>query len=248
MPLGCAVGKWSEGLPLVTVPHGEPKAVTLVVPYYNAPVFLDYQVQGWRDVPVDLWPWLSLILVDDGSQQPAPVLDLPFRSRVFRIEVDVPWNWLAARNIGAHYAESPWLLLTDIDHVVPPETLRAAIFGQHDPAVIYGFSRREHTGAAVHSHSASFLMARSLFWRIGGYDEALSGVYGTDGAFRKRCAEFARFKILTDALVRHEYVADSSVDLPRKTDAMREARRKRFASVKPGPPKTLTFPYHEVTA
>jgi glycosyltransferase involved in cell wall biosynthesis len=243
------MAKWAEELPIVTVPMGNPKSVTLVVPYYNAPIFLAEQITRWQTVPDELWPYLSLIVVDDGSRLPAQTFSLPFRSRLFRIDVDVAWNWLAARNIGAHHADTPWLLLTDIDHVVPHDTLRACVFGQHSEQSIYGFSRREHTGNVIHSHSASFLMARSLFWQIGGYDEALSGVYGTDGAFRKRCEQHAKFKILTDEIIRYEFVHDSSVDLPRKTPEMREARRKRFAAVGVNPvPKTLSFPYHQVTA
>jgi hypothetical protein len=51
-------------------------------------------------------------------------------------------------------------------------------------------------------------------------------------------------------LIRYEYVADSSVTTyERKTPAMREQRRQRFASVPhDGRPKVLSFPYHEVTA
>src|SRR6185436_13220201 len=122
---------------------------------------------------------LKVIVVDDGSPSKPLALpdDLPCAIRGFRIERDVPWNWLAARNIGAHHAQDGWLLLTDMDHEVPMATLRAVIWSRHDAAVIYAFSRREHTGELLSPHSASFLMHRDLFWRIGGYDERLSGHY-----------------------------------------------------------------------
>jgi hypothetical protein len=250
MPWDTGVGKpWCDVLPVVNVPMGtEPKRLTLVVPYYECPEFYLQQVVHW-DALANEYPF-RVIVVDDGSPSPAPFwphIERPWL-RGFRIENDVPWNWLAARNIGAHHADDGWLLLTDMDHIVPRETLSAVLYGQHDPAVVYAFSRREHTGAKIHPHSASFLMTRAMFWNIGGYDERLSGVYGTDGAYRKRLTATAPVRILADELERHEYVADASVTTyERKTPAMRQAKARRFAGLTPGPPKVLSFPYHEVT-
>lgn len=240
---------WADGLTRVTVaPGGPAKRLTLVFPYYESPTFLARQYAIWQSYAPDVRP--AVIVVDDGSPvaPAAAVLAGSCGVRLFRIEVDVPWNWLAARNIGAHHAEDGWLLLTDMDHVVPPETLGAVLTGDHHPAVVYAFARREHTGAALHPHSASFLMTREMFWTIGGYDERLSGVYGTDGAYRRRLSAAAPIHVLTDHLIRHEYQADSSVTTyERKTPAMRAAKHKRLAAIRPHtPPVTLSFPYHEV--
>lgn len=252
MPLGCAVGKpWSDGLTVVDVPRGrDPKRVTVVWPFYQAHLFLADQIHiWWERWPEDLWNFVEVIVVDDGSPVPARLRKTPCRTRLFRIEQDVPWNWLAARNIGAHHAETEWLILTDIDHVIPEDTLRGVVFGQHDPNVVYAFSRREHTGESVNPHSASFFMTKAKFWQIGGYDERLAGVYGTDGSYRKRMMAKSVVKVLAEELIRYEYVADSSVTTyERKTPAMRQARARKFASVTSGDPKTLSFPYHEVTA
>ena len=244
------MGKWLDGANPVTVPMGQPKRVTLVYPYYQCAQFFTTQLGVWRDYPCELSAFVRVIVVDDGSPQPASLpTDRPCGLRLFRIEQDVPWNWLAARNIGAHHADDGWLLLTDMDHVVTSDTLRAVVLGQHDPATVYAFSRREHTGARINSHSASFLMTKAMFWNIGGYDERLSGVYGTDGAYRKRLTAKAPVALLADELVRHEYVADASVTTyERKTPAMRDAKRRTFARLQPGPVKTLTFAYHEVAA
>lgn len=244
--------RWADALPVVTVPRGvDPKAVTFVYPFYDNPRFLARQIEQWWAYPPDLRRYVRAIVVDDGSPLPATLpAERPFPMRLFRIERDVPWNWLAARNIGAHEAETTWLVLTDMDHVIPAKTAEALVFGLHDHRRIYAFWRRESTGAAVTPHSASFFLTRSLFWKIGGYDEALSGHYGTDGDYRRRAQTVAEFRVLTDVLIRHEFDEDScTTRYRRKLPADAAAVRQLVAARGPGwRPRTLSFAYHEVTA
>lgn len=248
---------WDVGLPRVSVRQGStPKSVTLVLPYYGNPEFLSHQLRWWKEVPADLRIYLRLILTDDGTPwslgPAASVLvgaDLPFQARLFRISVDVPWNWLAARNIGAHHAEDGWLLLTDIDHVARQATLERLVYGEHDVNTVYGFSRIEHDGRPVHPHSASFFMTRAMFWRIGGYDERYSGHYGSDGRYRHRLRATAPLVILNDRLERHEKRGDSSTNVyARKTQADYDALARIDAEVKASgePPRVLSFEYAEV--
>lgn len=241
---------WCDGLPVVTVPSSTaPKRVTMVVPYYENAQWVSTLVDVfWPRLPAPLLEYFTTILVDDGSPVPLPRLAAAFRIRQFRIDVDVRWNWLAARNIGAHHAADEWLLLTDIDHVLPPETLSALIWGAHDPAVVYAFRRVEHTGASLVPHSASFFLTRAQFWAIGGYDEALSGHYGTDGDFRRRVAAVAPIQVLTDFLVRYEHCGDSSTTRYQRKQPQDAAVKSLIARRRPGwRPRTLSFPYHEVT-
>lgn len=241
---------WANAVPVVTVSRSEtPKPVTFVYPYYQNREFFTQQLAGWFRYPEALRAHLSVIVVDDGSPEPLEHIKArPFALRQFRIARDIPWNWLAARNIGMHHAAHGWCLMTDMDHVVPAETAEALVFGQHDPTVAYAFSRVEHTGETVHPHSASWFLKKSLFWQIGGYDESYSGSYGTDGLFRRRLMASATTRVLSDTLIRHEHVADASTSAyERKTPADAARLRQITASLKPNHrPKTLSFPYREV--
>jgi glycosyltransferase involved in cell wall biosynthesis len=213
------------------------KDIQFVYPYYENPMFLERQIRHWLRYPKSLRCCIRAIVVDDGSPDNAAVdvlrsfPELPFSVRLFRIEVDVRWNWLAARNIGMHHATSGWCVVTDMDHMIPAAVAERLITCRHDEAVIYRFSRVEHTGEAIHPHPNSMFMQRSVFWKVGGYDEELSGFYGT----------------LSDALERHEHVGDSStVKYLRKQ--LQDAGKKAIVARR-GPtwrPKVLSFPYHEV--
>lgn len=243
---------WCAQMPLVEVPRSDmAKPLTLIYPFYENHDFFGQQLEGWAALPAYLLAHLSVIVVDDGSPVPASEVlmgrALPFPVRLFRIGVDVRWNWLAARNIGFHHAPEGWCLVTDMDHVVPERTLRSVLFGVHDGAVIYGFSRREHTGEQVSPHPNSWLVTRALFWRIGGYDETLSGHYGTDGDWRRRCLATAPMHILTDELIRHERQGDASTTrYLRKQPEDAGVKRLVQARKKGWRPKTLSFPYTEV--
>lgn len=246
-----------DDAPVVTVPRTvyPQRDVTLVFPYYENPRFLARQAELWASLPDELRTSVSVIVVDDGSPRvPAErAIDwshLKHRMfgnvRLFRIDVDVRWNWLAARNVGAHHVRDVWMSVTDMDHTYPLDTVRAVVTGRLDPGVIYRYSR---TGGKTHPHPNSWLMTRDMFWRVGGYDEACSGYYGTDGDYRRRCAAAAPIRILSEPLELHEHEGDSSTThyLRKQPE---DAAVKRLIRARPRDgswrPRVLSFPYHEV--
>ncbi len=230
------------------------RRITLIYPYYENPAFFQRQLGHWNCMAADLREVISVVVVDDGSpSNPAEKIvrscgNLGFDFRLFRIEVDVRWNWLAARNIAAHHATDKWILLTDMDHVVPLDVLRTLVSAELSDNTIYRFSRREHDGKQIHPHPNSWFMTRQMYWAIGGYDEDASGYYGTDGDYRRRAAETATVEILPLELERHEYQGDSSTTAYKRKQR-EDARGKQILRDKARrglPPKVLSFPYHEV--
>jgi hypothetical protein len=243
-----------DDAPVITVKGDDAnKPVNLIVPYYENPRMLARQVARWKNYPRDLRESLSITIIDDGSptvpaQTPLEEVGVEGLSlRLFRIEVDVCWNWLAARNIGFHHAPEGYCAVTDIDHVVPLQTLMTLITGRFDPQVIYRFSRLESDGTKIKPHPNSWFMTRAMFWNVGGYDEAFSGHYGTDAEYRRRCVSKAPIRILHDFLVRYEYFMDSSTTRYLRNQPEDEAVGHIIAQRgRDWKPRTLSFPYREI--
>ena len=237
--------------------------LTLVYSYYENWKMLQEQLKFWSEYPPNVLKHVEFIVTDDCSTN-APlnsafVLPANLNIRIFRITKKVPWNWLACRNIGAHHAKGDWLLLTDMDHVLLPQYSNQTLLltKKLSPDFVYMFSRRDmpHMKKVPH-HKDSFFLSKDLFWRSGGYDEDLSGHYGTSGQFRRRVIKCATgWEILDIPLIRYSRsVIDDActVNFVRKTAdgahhrAMKKIIRNKILSGTSNVIKTLSFPYEEV--
>lgn len=201
-----------------------PRPWTLVLPYYENPGMLLMQLQHLEQWSPESRECLRLIVVDDGSPtKPAlPVFQewgwdkdpLPFRFQLYRIGVDVRWNWIACRNLAMAKAETEWRLMTDIDHLVPEQTADFIANGSIKARRIYRFARKDWPALTDYKpHPNSWLMTGAMFDKVGGYDERFSGYYGTDGMFRDRCIAAAeQVMMIAQPLLRvaREQVADAS--------------------------------------
>lgn len=231
------------------------REITIVLPHYMNRGMLLEQQRVWADYPADLRSRVHVVVVDDCSpkgQSPTPE-DVTIKGlasfRIYRLKEKKRWNWLACRNLGAKLATTEWILLTDIDHAVPAETLRRILDGPLDPDCAYKFKRIDAprpwpydlSQCAIHKvHNDSWLQTRALFFdpRVGGYDETLSGLYGTSGEYRDRLAVAARAHvILNEKLIRYprEVIADASTSpdvYTRKGDPDNDEELKRRKAIR----------------
>ncbi len=189
--------------------------LSLVMPFYRNSRMLCRHLMVWRDEwSAELKRDIEIVLVDDGSPEPAADViaemwngdrtGLPALS-LYRVLEDRPWHQHGARNLGAHVAEGRWLLMTDMDHVVPASTLNEILgvlqttpkndvltFGRVDaPATLTWradhwteFARTRREDGTLKPHVNSFCVSRKRYWALGGYDEDFVG-YGTDAQFRR---------------------------------------------------------------
>jgi hypothetical protein len=166
--------------------------LTLVYPYYNNGSMLERQLDAWARY-ADPARWQAII-VDDGSRDdPAQphLRDVGFPLALYRIREDIPWNQDGARNLAMYHAHG-WCLLSDMDHLLPPEQATRLLTVAKDPERYYTLDRQLSDGRPLRRAPNILLLHCDLFARVGGYDEAYSGYYGSDVAFRRRLAERAR--------------------------------------------------------
>lgn len=223
---------------------------------------LERQFRAMESLPDDLRDQLGMIVVDDGSPSGLAFgrqIGLPLS--VYRIDVDVRWNQDAARNIAAHHARTRWLLLTDMDHLVPEATWRALCADKLNKEYVYRFQRctldadgEKPTISPYKPHPNSWLMTKDMYDRIGGYDERFAGHYGTDAEFRDRVEKSCRNVIMLIyplwRVPRTTIHDASTTTYTRKGDPIDNGalvRIKMQRAMEPEwKPKRLTFPYHEV--
>lgn len=247
------------------------RALTLVLPYFcNMRMLAEHQAV-WSDYPAEMRAHLHAIVVDDCSpkghrpSRKSLTVDGLGSLRLYRLLTKARWNWLACRNLGVSEATTEWVLLTDIDHVMPAETLRRIVVGDLDPRNVYRLSRVDAPRpwpyglaecSAYKIHPNTWLMTRTMFDKVGGYDERLSGCYGTDGEFRDRVHANAMAVVaLPDVLIRYprEIIADASTTIyTRKNDPVNDAdllkRRQARALIPNWTPIRGSFPWEQVAS
>lgn len=197
--------------------------LSLVMPYYRNPGMLSFQYECWSSWPEALKRELQVVIVDDGSPEPADDVERPIglpSLSIYRVLEDRPWHQHGARNLGAHVAKSKWLLLTDMDHVLSESQFQSLLssLDELNTEAIYTLDRVEaDTGLPTFQngrekpHPNSFVVTRDTYWKIGGYDEDFCGIYGTDALFRSR-AESRMRHLSGVALTRYwrDLIADAS--------------------------------------
>lgn len=178
--------------------------LSMVFPYYRNPSMLALQYAEMTRWSEKAKAQIEVVIVDDGSPEPAVDVERPDglpALRIYRVLEDKPWWQHGCRNIGAHEAAAPWLLLTDIDHILTASAADALLkrLPKMDGNTAYMLHRVEaDTGlptvndkGQLKPHPNSFVMSRNLYWRVRGYDEEFEG-YGTDGQFKQRLYSIAQ--------------------------------------------------------
>jgi hypothetical protein len=167
--------------------------LSLILTYFENPLLFLRQVEEWENYPSEIQDRLKVYITDDCSPNNPITEVLRFPERIeghaYRIKEKVAWNWIAGRNIAAHNADTKWLLITDLDHIVIKDNMIKILDGLDtmNPSSVFWFSRERRDGIPMKDHSNSYLMTREMYWRIGGHDEYMSGLYfGTTAEYRRR--------------------------------------------------------------
>ncbi len=127
--------------------------------------------------------YIQFIFIDDASPSQISIPeDINLNILLIRINHDIPWNQPGARNLGMVYARSDKVIITDIDHEMTEHSLLTMINHKNPGRTIYKMKRVDSELKPCKPHPNTFLMSRSRFLRLHGYDEEFCGHYGFDDA------------------------------------------------------------------
>ncbi len=170
--------------------------ISIIIPVLNSHEAVKRQVRHFRSMrlPSDI----EIIIVDDGSN---PSLDFLYQYGlknllIFPTNDKRPWTQGLARNAGARLAKGEFLFMTDIDHIISIESLRAVYkftgdkmvfpreFGVLDvrgklrqdlPTLLeYGLIMEYYQSYGLRinvAHGNTFAIRKSIFMDMGGYSK-----------------------------------------------------------------------------
>jgi len=139
---------------------------------------------------------VEIIFVDDGSDPPIDFNCCELKNfRHYRKNTEGMWTQPAARNFGATQAKGKYLLLTDIDHIVPRELIEvgrnpeydvvrfkreAGVIDENgdftqDMAVLRSYGLLPERKLRLPPHGNSYLINRKLYLDLGGVSEQYVG-------------------------------------------------------------------------
>jgi len=167
--------------------------LSIIISVLNSPEIFRRQLIHWTRM--NLPDEVEFIILDDGSDVP---LKGEMRNLIIHPTNDKrPWTVELARNLGARMARGEYLLMTDIDYIIPRDAIESALtltedkmrfkrqFGvldengdftqDFDVLRKYGLleTRIEGRGTNLPPHPNNFVMRKETFWKLGGYREDL---------------------------------------------------------------------------
>lgn len=124
---------------------------------------------------------MHFVIVDDCSPLEFEIPEFKLNLTWLRITDDIRWNQGGARNLGATYAKSDKILLSDLDLEFPEHTLQRMVDARNPGKHFYKIYRKDRETSAIRKgHPNTFFMSRGRFIRLYGYDEEFSGGYGAE--------------------------------------------------------------------
>lgn len=173
--------------------------LTIVTPVLDSHEIVRRQIlhYGKMNLPDDV----EIIYVDDGSVPSLKDTTFPALNnfRIVETKDDREWTWAIARNLGAKEARGEYLLMCDVDYIIPREAIFAAMalkedrmnfrreFGilnengdftqDLDELRKYGLleSRIRDKGVKISAHTNEYVMRKTTYFALGGYRTDLIG-------------------------------------------------------------------------
>lgn len=179
------------------------KKLTIYFPYYNQPDCLKKQLNNFLKFDSNILKYLNIIIVDDGSfQHPAlPIIQSfniykKINIQLIKINIDIPWNQPEANNVAFRECKTKYMIRTDIDHYFDEVNIVKILNYPFKNKYYYSFNRKNEQFNSLNSPPNIYIMKKTDYFKIGGYNEYFSGNYGDDIEFLPRAN-----KLLTRILI-----------------------------------------------
>ena len=232
------------------------KQVTLVYAFYDNKNMLMQHLKTWLDYSPILKMGIKVVIVDDaspGCNAAEVIADFGYTGmdiEVYRVLKDIPWNQDGARNLAMQEVKTDWVLMTDMDHLLPKrqaELMLEFVEDKAAPGWYYMPDQWLVQGVSLHKpHPNTFLMRVDDFWVMGGYDEDFAGWYGSDGNFRKCARGAGLVEIPTLAFYTVVYrttdIEDANTKLSRKEGTFYAPLNPKLKAKRTGPPYKAVNP------
>jgi hypothetical protein len=145
-------------------------------------------LENFSEYPSHILDRTHFVIVDDGSPITYEPKHYGLNLTWLCITDEIPWNNPGARNLGATYAKSENIVISDTDHYLPPQTMDYLCSKKDLRKCFYKFHRSGLNGEKRNPHANLFFIARSRFMKFFGYDEEFCGHYAHDDVW------FAKFQ------------------------------------------------------
>jgi len=162
--------------------------VTIVCAVFGQPNMLLRQLTEFANYQEDIRENLRFIIVDDhGDPAVTPhvgaLFNELFPTEVYRVEDEINWNQMGARNLGMERAPDGWCLMIDPDMVIEATTMFRMIAATNKLGegnlIKFGLKHVNEPKRDVDMSSPNtYLIQRSDFWKVKGYDEDFAGNKG----------------------------------------------------------------------
>ena len=172
--------------------------ITLGTTYYNNPENIVPFVEHHLD-HVD-----ELIIVDDGSADHYHILKYVQPSekvKLYRVKHDYGFNSHGCRNLIMKEAENEFVILIDSDRLIhnPYSAINMIKNMKLEKDKIYLFpAHLWEIGNDVYESINDFVISKTHFFSVGGYDEEIIGWRSGDSQFRRQLLNFGQEEVLYD--------------------------------------------------
>lgn len=221
--------------------------LTVITHVYNSQAGIDEQVARWKSYSAHVLQQVEFIVIDDCSSPPLTIDKELLNLRLFRVLDDIDWNMPGCRNLAAIQSQSDWLLYFDVDNIITAEQMEMIVLalGGLDKKTLYCF-KRIYNEVEVEPHINTYLISRSGFFAVGGYDEDFSGHYGfEDVIFRNMWRKYVGGDVLFTNIAFNQ-LNHRTNDLNRDTTRNHELAQKKLIDGLLKVKNILRFHYCEI--